>query len=165
MLSIYDNVEGVGADIISGLMNMLNEYNDIVKVFRTASKMHRQFTKLLVRIRILKNQSCKNQNYSASTTPEIAALIVGDFGISDHRWDIIVEHRHEGLKGISDLHPLFMPLQYPVLFPYGKDCFYLNIPYEESPVREKLERKYLTMREYYAYLIQQKNIEDNILLR
>ena len=63
------------------------------------------------------------------------------------------------------LHPLFMALQYPFLFPYGEDCFHLNIPYKESPVREKLGGKYLTTREYYAYLIQQRNIEDNTLLR
>ncbi|KAH7670496.1 DNA helicase protein [Dioscorea alata] len=32
--------------------------------------------------------------------------------------DIIIEHREEGLKRISDLHPLFMLLQYPLIFPY-----------------------------------------------
>ena len=69
------------------------------------------------------------------------------------------------MKRISDLHPLFIPLQYPLLFPYGEDCFHLNIPYEKSSVREKLERKYLTMRDYYAYLIQRRNIEDNTLLK
>ena len=35
----------------------------------------------------------KNYNYSAPTTPEITALIVGDIGVSDHGKDIIVEHR------------------------------------------------------------------------
>ena len=120
---------------------------------------------LPVRIRLLVNRGCKDWNYLAPTTPEIVALIVGDIGISDHGRNIIIEHRHEGLKKVSDLHPLFMALQYPLLFPYGEDCFHLNIPYEESPVREKLTRKYLIMREYYAYLIQQRNIEDNTLLR
>ena len=122
------------ADIISGLTNMLNEYNEIVRVFRTAKEMHRQFTELPVKIKLLANQGYRDENYSVPTTPEIVALIVGDIDISDHGRDIIVEHRHEGLKRISDLHPLFMPLQYPLLFPYGEDCFHLNIPYEESPV-------------------------------
>ena len=36
-----ENVKGVDADIIFRLTNMLNEYNEIVKVFRTAKEMHR----------------------------------------------------------------------------------------------------------------------------
>ena len=124
-----DNVEGVDADIIWELMNMVNEYNEIVRVFWTVREMHRQFTELLVRIRLLANRGCRDRNYSVPTTHEIPALIVGDIGISDHGRDIIVEHQHEGLKRISDLHPLFMALQYPLLFPYGEDCFHLNIPY------------------------------------
>ena len=90
-----DNVKWVDADIISGLTNMLNEYNEIVRVFRTAREIRRQFTKLPVRIRLLANRGCKDWNYSAPTIPEIATLIVDDIGISDHGRDIIVEHRHE----------------------------------------------------------------------
>ena len=160
-----DNVEGMDANIICGLMNMITEYNKIVKVFWTTKEVHRQFTEIPVRIKLLANRDCKDRNHLALTTPEITALIVGDIGISDHGRDIIVEHRHEGLKRIGDLHPLFMPLQYPLLFLYGEKFFHLNMLYEESPVREKLGRKYLTMREYYAYLIQQRNIENNTLLK
>ena len=92
-----DNVKGVDANIISGLTNLLNEYNEIVRVFQTAREMHRQFTELLVRIRLLANRGCRDRNYSVPITPEVAALIVGDIDISDHGRDIIVEHCHEGL--------------------------------------------------------------------
>ena len=131
-----DNVRGVDADIISRLTNMLNEYNEIVRVFRTAREMHIQFTELPVRIRLFANRGSRDQNYSVLTTPEIVALIIGDIGISDYGRNIIVEHRHERLKRISDLHQLFVVLQYLLLFPYGENYFHLNIPYEESPVRE-----------------------------
>ncbi|XP_039138709.1 uncharacterized protein LOC120276027 [Dioscorea cayenensis subsp. rotundata] len=160
-----DGVQGLDNDIVCGLRNMLDEYNEIVKVFRSAREAHMQFRELPVRIKLIANRNKKDHIYSAPSVPEIAALIVGDIGINDQGRDIIVEHKQEGLKRISDLHPLFMPLQYPLLFPYGEDCFHLNLPYEESPIRSKLSRKCLTMREYYAYLIQQRNIEDNTLLR
>ena len=106
------------ADIICGLRIVLNEYNEIVKVFQIVREIHKQFTELPIRIRLLANRSCKGRNYSASITPEIATLIVGDIGISDHVSNIMVEHLHEGLKRISDLHPLLMPLQCPSLLQY-----------------------------------------------
>ncbi|KAH7657562.1 DNA helicase protein [Dioscorea alata] len=130
-----DGIQGLDNDIVCGLRNMLDEYNEIVKVFRSAREVHMQFRELPVRIKLIANRNKKDHNYSAPSVPEIAALIVGDIGNNDQGRDIIVEHKQEGLKRISDLHPLFMPLQYPLLFPYGEDCFHLNIPYEESPIR------------------------------
>ena len=59
-----------------------------------------------------------------------------DIGISDRGRDVIIEHYHDGLQRISDLHPSFMQLEYPLLFPYGEACFHLTIPYAESPVNE-----------------------------
>ena len=59
-----------------------------------------------------------------------------DIGISDRGRDVIIEHNHDGLQRISDLHPSFMALEYPLLFPYGEAFFHLTIPYAESPVRE-----------------------------
>ncbi|XP_039130858.1 uncharacterized protein LOC120267239 [Dioscorea cayenensis subsp. rotundata] len=160
-----DNMQRLDNNIVCGLRNMLDGYNEIVKVFRSARELHMQFRELPVKIKLITNRNNKVHNYSAPSVPKIAALIVGDIGINEHGRDIIVEHKQEGLKRISDLHPLFMPLQYPLLFPYGEDCFHLNIDYEESPIRSKLGRKCLTMREYYAYLLQQRNIENNTLLR
>ncbi|KAH7653509.1 DNA helicase protein [Dioscorea alata] len=130
-----DGIQGLDNDIVCGLRHMLDEYNEIVKVFRSAREVHMQFRELPVRIKLIANRNKKDHNYSAPLVPEIAALIVGDIGNNDQGRDIIVEHKQEGLKRISDLHPLFMPLQYPLLFPYGEDCFHLNIPYEESPIR------------------------------
>ncbi|KAH7665557.1 DNA helicase protein [Dioscorea alata] len=133
-----DGIQGLDNDIVCELRNMLDEYNEIVKVFRSAREVHMQFRELPVRIKLIANQNKKDHNYSAPSVPKIAALIVGDIGNNDQGRDTIVEHKQEGLKRISDLHPLFMPLQYPLLFPYGEDCFHLNIPYEESPIRSQL---------------------------
>ena len=46
---------------------------------------------------------------------------MGDFGQGAGDRDVIVEHKDYGLKRISLFHPLYMPMQYPLLFPYGKD--------------------------------------------
>ncbi|WRX23972.1 Helitron helicase-like domain - like 1 [Theobroma cacao] len=56
-------------------------------------------------------------------------------------------------------------MQYPLLFPYGEDGFTLDINYIDSPSRKKPKQKYVTMREYYAYIIQQRSTYKNTLLR
>ncbi|PIA32902.1 hypothetical protein AQUCO_04300087v1 [Aquilegia coerulea] len=59
----------------------------------------------------------------------VVALIVGDGGeVVDHR-DIIVEKRTGGLQRITELHPSYMAMQYPLIFPYGEDGFWTNILY------------------------------------
>ncbi|KAK6947197.1 Helitron helicase-like domain [Dillenia turbinata] len=43
-------------------------------------------------------------------------------------------------------------VEVPLLFPYGDDGIHLNIPYIESSIKENIERGFITLREYYAYL-------------
>ena len=41
--------------------------------------------------------------------------------------DIVLHYRDGGLQCISELHRSYDPLQYPLLFPYGKDGWYINL--------------------------------------
>ncbi|KAG6672053.1 hypothetical protein I3842_16G038000 [Carya illinoinensis] len=49
----------------------------------------------------------------------------------DAHWDIFVEYKG-GLKMINELHPPYMALQYPLLFPYGEDGFRLGILFSQE---------------------------------
>ena len=53
---------------------------------------------------------------------------MNDFDPNNGYRDIIVQDRDHGLRRISEIHPAFMAMQYPLLFPYGEDGFYLGIP-------------------------------------
>ncbi|XP_073364787.1 uncharacterized protein [Aegilops tauschii subsp. strangulata] len=61
----------------------------------------------------------------------------------------------EQIHRISELHPSYMSMQYPLLFPYGEDGFRPEIEYENKR-GSKGKRKYVTMLEFYAYRIQQR---------
>lgn len=75
----------------------------------------------------------------------MAALVPGDGNPTNNR-DVIVEERGNGnVKHISELHPSFMSLQYPFLFPYGEDGYHVNIPLH---VDDSHKRKFVTLREY-----------------
>jgi hypothetical protein len=42
-------------------------------------------------------------------------LVVGDFSLDTFKHDIVIETRNKELKRISELHPAYMALQYPLL--------------------------------------------------
>ncbi|GJU47752.1 hypothetical protein Tco_1217307 [Tanacetum coccineum] len=68
------------------------------------------------------------RHYNAPTMSEVAALIVNDFEDGLPTRDIIVNSKDNDPKRISELHPSYMALQYPLLFPYVEDGFHDKIP-------------------------------------
>jgi hypothetical protein len=64
-----------------------------------------------------------------------------------------VNSKEGGLQRINELHPSYMTLQYPLLFPYGEDGF--RLVFRKSVNGARLNTtNYVMMREYYAYRLQ-----------
>ena len=59
---------------------------------------------------------------------EVAALIVGDIDQLGGERDIIVKTKSRRLQRLDLLHPMYLPMQYLLLFPYGEDGFRPDIP-------------------------------------
>nr|GEZ35492.1 helicase-like protein [Tanacetum cinerariifolium] len=103
--------------------------------------------------------------YNTPTVSEVAALITNDFGDSIAIRDIMVDNKDKGPKRISKLHPSYMDLQYPLLFPYGEHGFHEKIPFYNNAGTQKTKRSFVLMKEYYAYIIHQRSNHANTLLR
>ena len=117
-----------------------------------------------VKIHLIRSPNFGERQYDLPVTFEIAALIVGDFNIESSDKDIIVENRSLGLQRINGTHPSFMALQYPLLFSYGEDGYMLGILYRNLNGSNSRKRESITMREYYAYRLQQRFHEGKTLL-
>ncbi|GKC42571.1 ATP-dependent DNA helicase PIF1, partial [Tanacetum coccineum] len=105
------------------------------------------------------------RQYNSPTVSEVAAIIINDFGDAHPTRDIVVERKDTGPQRVSELHPSYMALQYPLLFPYGEDGFHEKIPYHSNAGTRKTKRGYITMKEYYSYIIQQRPNQGNTLLK
>ncbi|GJW78263.1 hypothetical protein Tco_0139945 [Tanacetum coccineum] len=90
------------------------------------------------------------RQYNVPIESEVAAIIINDFGDGLPTRDIVVNIKDEGQKRISELHPSYMALQYPLLFPYGEDGFHKKIPYHNNTGTRKTKRGFVTMKEYYS---------------
>ncbi|KAL3625826.1 hypothetical protein CASFOL_030355 [Castilleja foliolosa] len=156
-------VEDLDPAIVTGLISMFDEHNPISQVFRKARDIFQKSDVVPLRIRLIANRQWQHKQYNKPSADEVAALIIGDFGQCDRQRDIIVDHKCNGLQRISELHPSYMAMQYPLLFPYGEDGFHENIPFYTNNGVRKTVRGNITMREFYCYTIQQRQPTPSLL--
>lgn len=149
-------------NIVKTLIETVDAHNCLAKIFRKARDLHEQTECPELRIRLIA-QPRRGRQYDMPTTDEIAGLIVGDLSEDMGDRDIIVQHKSAGLQQISDMHPLYMTLQYPLLFPYGQSGFNENIPVINVDGITR-QRAYVTKREYFAYQIQTRLNEGMIIV-
>ncbi|XP_071692044.1 uncharacterized protein [Rutidosis leptorrhynchoides] len=143
---------------------MLNEFSSVAKAFWMARDWCSQNAPANFELRLLNTRTSSRQ-YNTPSVSEVAVLVTSDFGQNTTSRDIIVNKKNSASKRISELHQLYMSLQYPLLFPYGETSYHERIPYHNNNRRRKTNRSFLTMREYCCYRIQQRDNEGTTLLR
>ncbi|AQK99644.1 Retrotransposon-like protein [Zea mays] len=151
-------------DIVQELLKMLDEHNPFAKKFRLASERLNEHTNEEFIIRIIGAREGDPVQYNMPTTDDLAMLVIGDFSLDTFKRDIIIETRNSELRRISSLHPAYMALQYPLLFPYGERGFQVGVAYSDTRVRGTNSRAHITMQEYYCYQFHYKVGQPNPFL-
>ncbi|CAA0834184.1 Unknown protein, partial [Striga hermonthica] len=152
------------AEVIYDIMRMLDGHNPLVKSFRFVRDHFKSGCSDNLKLRLIGGRETDGRVYNLPTVHEVAALIVGDFDESFQRRDIIIETHSGKLKRIDELHPSYLPLQYPLLFPYGEDGFRVGISHSEASIINAKKRDKVTQREFFAFRIQERDNEWNSLL-
>jgi len=94
----------------------------------------------------------------------VVAIIVGDASQPINR-EIILEKQSGRLQRINELHPSYLGLQYPLLFPYGKDGYHSGIKHRDMDDSHQRKRNILTIREFLCFRLQFRKGEGQTLLR
>ena len=146
-------------------MAMLDECNPYVHQFRSARDRFDTNPDQTFHMRIISSREKDGRTYDTPTASEVAALIPGDFNLDMDKRDIVLQEKQTGwLKRISEIHPAYLALQYPLIFTYGEDGFRLGIQKRETDATAKLKRKALSMRQWYAFRLQERENECHTLL-
>ena len=143
---------------------MLDQHNSLVKSFRIARDRFKEQPESTFRLRLLSRRATDGRQYNMPTTSEVADLIIGDFSEANYQRDVIVEHRTNGLQRITDLHPSFMSMTYPLIHPYGEDGYRIDILLRDL-TKTSFKRQKLTMRQHYCFRLQQRLNEGHTLLQ
>ncbi|XP_052622302.1 uncharacterized protein LOC111911148 [Lactuca sativa] len=137
-------------DIIQDLKVMLDSNNVLVSSYRM--------------LRIIGKRDRDGRTYNLPTASEVAALIVGDNFDSVENRDIVVQTKSGFLQRISELHPSYLPLQYPLLFPYGDDGYNVDILHRGVKSTTNNKRAKCTTREFFAFRIQDRDHSFSLIL-
>ncbi|KAL6582395.1 hypothetical protein OROMI_006409 [Orobanche minor] len=147
--------------IVADLKKLVDDNNPYAQSFRMVTDRLHQGRCDDVRLRLIGRRSRDGRTYNLPTTSEVAALIVGDVDSSYDTRDVTVETQSGALQRINELHPSYLPLQYPLLFIYGEDGYYADVPHAESSNNKRIN---LTIREFTAYRIQDRVNEGSQIL-
>jgi hypothetical protein len=127
---------------------MLNEHNSLVKAFRYARDRLEQEGDQRVTLWLLGCNSRDDVQYNLPISGEI--VIIGDYSADEYTYDVLVHGKSGGLKRVSCLNPCYLPLQYPLLFPYCKRGYHLGIRYTNANDKG-IVHKYVTMLEFSRF--------------
>ncbi|XP_074298433.1 uncharacterized protein LOC141629311 [Silene latifolia] len=133
---------------------MMDSHNTIAKTFRKVRDRLTVNTDSEVSIKLISRRSSDGRTYNLPTVSEVAALIERDIGPHMEKRDIIVRRSCAGLQRISELHPLYTPLQYPLLIPSGEDGYRPGILHSASSIGVSTSdqpREETTCREWFVY--------------
>ncbi|XP_054782009.1 uncharacterized protein LOC129289243 [Prosopis cineraria] len=164
-VSGQDTKKSLRPSIVQQLQKILDNHNELVKTYRLARDFMGNHQGQEVKIRLIHKGGKNAHTYNLPTSPnEIAALVVGDIGSTELGRDIIIQYRSGLLERISETHQSYLPMQYPLLFPYGDGGYTEGIPHKKTQRKMKGESGTVSLREYFAYNIQDRALDGSLLL-
>ena len=144
----------------------------MVQTFRRARDRYTEDAEQNIKIKLIAKRGKDGRNYNLPTANEVAGLIVGDFDSCAEQRDIVIDKFSEGLQRINIFHPMYLPLQYPLLMPRAQDGYHLNIPLRKTghgtaknnSTTDKPD-KTVTMRQWFSYHIMDRPNQANLFTR
>jgi hypothetical protein len=140
-------VDTLSVDIVAVLQSTLDNCNELVKLVRTARDLcsGNEIRDFSIRI----YQGVTGGSYAAPNPGSLAAIVTDTDPVAS-AFDIVIHNRHGGPQRVSKLHPSYMSLQYPLLFPPGQPGWSPDLKLRSGT---SVENKRLTMNMFYCYLI------------
>ena len=145
---------------------MLDSDNALTKSFRLARDFIQENQSQDCALRLFRKRGKDARNYNTPTCDEVAALVVGDLTNLDYGKDVVVKKVSGHLQRVFETHASFIPLQYPILFPYGEDGWSEEIPLRQAIIEEGNRiRERVALREFIAFRIQERESEFDTILK
>ncbi|XP_031097006.1 uncharacterized protein LOC116001257 [Ipomoea triloba] len=162
--SVSQNMDQLHVKIVEDIKQDLDDHNVLVKSFRLAKNRIESNPRLEFKMRLIGKRNGDARTYNLPTVSEVATLIVGDLDPTMGQRDILVESKAGGLKRINELNPAYLPLQYPILFPYGEDGYREDIQFNVTRNQQSGGRVRVSQREFFAFRIHERLNEASTML-
>jgi len=115
--------------ILRDLLTMMQQHNPYYEMYKIAKKRMGKDVNLQLNLTTWDAKKHDPRRYNLPTTSEVGIIIKKDFSNANSTRDLIIEHCSGKLQRISELHSAYLPLRFPLLFPYGEQGWHPAIPF------------------------------------
>nr|GEY86285.1 DNA helicase [Tanacetum cinerariifolium] len=135
-------------DIVEGLIELLDNHNALVQLFRTAPKKLLDLEVPPFKVRLFNVVGARE--YELSTGDMLGATVYEPIPDTNMDFDIVIDQRIGQPQRVSKLHPSYMALQFSLPFVYGEDGYSKDIKMVRVSGMSSDEDRRLTMKAYYS---------------
>ncbi|KAG3135669.1 hypothetical protein C6341_g21688 [Phytophthora cactorum] len=120
---------GLNHTTLEELQSILHEINSLAAVYQSA-RDHASASQDACLV-LLDNPRVDPRRYNRPTAEEVAAIMV-DGGPPASHSDVVLRYRRGGLQRMFETHPLYDPLQYPLIYLRGEIEWSIHTQYVEG---------------------------------
>nr|GEY85984.1 helitron helicase-like domain-containing protein [Tanacetum cinerariifolium] len=150
-------------DIVEGLIDLLDNHNALLKLFRTSREKFADAHIPDFKIRLYNIVGA--QEYELPTGDTLGAIVYEAGPKTEMDCDIVIEQRSGYPQRVNKLHPSYMLLQFLLLFIYGEDIYSKELKLVGSFGFSSATDKRLSMKACYAYYLHNRINCYNLLSR
>jgi len=141
------------------LEEVIRTHHQYAPVYLYAHQVLGQYPEALdVSVRLHIAPGTDRHRYNLPTADEVAVILPTNITSTEVR-DIVLRRRTGGLQRISDCHPAYAPLQYPLLFPHGENGWHPALEYTHANDDHRI-----TQMRFAAYRLHNRVAEFSCLL-
>jgi hypothetical protein len=116
-------------DILETITTLMWDHNPYYQIWLSSRGRLIDDPTTTLKLSIVDVRAQDPRRYNCPTASDVAAIIVGNDGEEEYNRDIIIQNRHTGIyPRISQLHPSYMPMRYPIIFINGEQGWHPSIP-------------------------------------
>ena len=130
-------MNNLSKNLLNELQTIMHLVNPFVNSFKSARRSMDENNIPDIRLIMRAEKNTDLRRFNIPTASEVAVLMPGENDQLSTIRDIEIYKTGGGIRRINSLNPLYDPLHYVLLFPYGEFGFSLNIPYKKLKPIEK----------------------------
>ncbi|PWA61719.1 hypothetical protein CTI12_AA370850 [Artemisia annua] len=136
-------------DIVEHLIELLDEHNQLVQLFRTATDKMAEADIPEFRVRLF--GVVGSRQHELPTGDSIGAIVFKGGPDVETEFDVVVEQHDHQLQYVSKLNASYMSMQFPLLFFFGEDGYHLGRVLLSRRTSSDPPKK-MSMKMYYAQM-------------
>jgi hypothetical protein len=151
---------GLRADIVENLIEILDEHNELVQLFRTSRDKMAEANVPEFKVRLF--GVIGSNQHELPTGDSIGATVFEGGSDVETDFDVVTEQHDRQLKSVNKLNASCMSLQFPLVFLFGEDGYHLGRVLLTHRSSDDPPKK-MKMLKYYSYQVHDR-INEYVLL-